>query len=506
MLIINSRWDSVLRDPVSRYRTCLVVFGVLYTLCFCAAMPACIDEAYTYNWATEYSLVHLFSALKDGADGAFPAYALFAYGWEKLFGSSELSLRLTSGLFVILFVWHCGGHLMRRFRPTAAVVGLLVVLANQTFIFFTIQARFYGLVILLFSIVFWSTWEMTEARTISGRHRLWHGAACGLLCLSHPLGIVYAAILALLYSGFSYARNTFTFASAASFLGGPLLFLTWLPSFLVQRMAIPVFQPGASVPGWFKYWQYAFLGSKVLFTIVLIAAGVLAVSTRLWKTRHGKSSTAAEAGEFAGETTRADNTLLLVYAGAVVTVLNVAFALLDAAHVIPVYLMNAVRYVLVAAVVYVVIVAMVWEVLEGLIQRAFKPQMARAVGRIAWGLVLAGLLAGMASAWGGWLMNKSNWDSILARLSILAREKHLGIVCEDHITAFFLTTRTGATDVKCLLADSFPFKTLMRRIERHYSHPTPVTMTEFRQFTNDYVFLSNGEAEVIVHQPGTSAR
>src|SRR5882724_11821199 len=129
-------WDPVLRDPVSRYRAGLLVFGVLYTLCFCAAMPAFIYEAYTYNLATDSSLVHMLSALKDGADGAFPAYALFAYGWEKLFGSSEFSLRLTSGLFVILFVWHCGGHLMRRFRPAAAVVGLLIILANETFIFY----------------------------------------------------------------------------------------------------------------------------------------------------------------------------------------------------------------------------------------------------------------------------------------------------------------------------------------------------------------------------------
>src|SRR5213076_2653951 len=144
MLNVKLRWD-----PVSRYRAFLLVFAVLYTLCFCVAMPAYIDEAYTYNLATEFSLVRMLSALKDGADGAFPAYALFAYGWEKLFGSSELSLRLTSGLFVILFVWHCGGHLMKRFRPAAAVVGLLVVLANETFIYYTIQARFYGLVILL---------------------------------------------------------------------------------------------------------------------------------------------------------------------------------------------------------------------------------------------------------------------------------------------------------------------------------------------------------------------
>lgn len=65
-------WDPVLRDPVSRYRAFLLVFAVLYTLCFCVVMPAYIDEAYTYNLATESSLVRMLSALKDGADGAFP--------------------------------------------------------------------------------------------------------------------------------------------------------------------------------------------------------------------------------------------------------------------------------------------------------------------------------------------------------------------------------------------------------------------------------------------------
>ena len=69
---------------------------------------------------------------------------------------------------------------------------------------------------------------------------------------------------------------------------------------LSARLAIPVFQPGQTVPGWYKYWEYAFLDSGGLFIIVLIGAGVLAVSTRLRKTRRGNSSTAAESGPPAG--------------------------------------------------------------------------------------------------------------------------------------------------------------------------------------------------------------
>ena len=45
--------------PVNRYRAYLLVLGVIYTLCFCVALPAYIDEAYSYNLATDNSLVHM---------------------------------------------------------------------------------------------------------------------------------------------------------------------------------------------------------------------------------------------------------------------------------------------------------------------------------------------------------------------------------------------------------------------------------------------------------------
>jgi hypothetical protein len=57
-----------------------------------------------------------------------------------------------------------------------------------------------------------------------------------------------------------------------------------------------------------------------------------------------------------------------------------------------------------------------------------------------------------------------------------------------------------------VLADDFPFKKLMLRIEKHYPHPTPITITEFRQFTNDFVLLPAGKAPVVIHQSRTAAR
>jgi hypothetical protein len=489
---------------MNRARAYLVLFGLIYTVCFCFALPAYIDEAYSYNLITDSSLAHMLSALRDGADGAFPVYPVFAFGWEKLFGSSELSLRLTGGLFVILFVWQWSTCALRHMQLRAIVVGLAFMLANEKFIFYTIQTRFYGLVILLFSILFWSTWEMLQRKEVGGSRRLWHGLACGLLCLSHPLGIVYTGILGLLYVGLSCFRKAFSLANAASFLGGPLLLLAWLPSFLVQRQMNSVFAPGATVPGWRKYWEYAFLDSKALFAAVLIGTGLLAGSRWLRQPREKSQTGEREAALPGDEANHADNTLLLVYAMAFIVLLNVTVVLLDATRVVPVFLMCAVRYVLVVIVAYGVIVARIWEGLEAVIESTRNSQRAPAVGRVVWVLVLTGLLAGMATSWSGWFLEKSYMESTLAKLAAIAREKGLGIICEDHESAFFLAQRAGAMDVKYVLAESFPSKILMRRIAKHYHRPIPITAAEFRQTTNDFILLPSGSPPVVIHRSGAS--
>ena len=80
--------------------------ALIYVVGFAIAIPFYIDEAYTVILASDRSAVHMLSALEAGADGSFPVHALYVFLWDKIFGSSELSLRLSSGLFVILFVWH----------------------------------------------------------------------------------------------------------------------------------------------------------------------------------------------------------------------------------------------------------------------------------------------------------------------------------------------------------------------------------------------------------------
>jgi hypothetical protein len=124
---------------------------------------------------------------------------------------------------------------------------------------------------------------------------------------------------------------------------------------------------------------------------------------------------------------------------------------------------------------------------------------------VVWVLVLTGLLAGMAVSWSGWFLEKSHVESTLTKLAAIAREKGLGIICEDHESAFFLVQRTGARDVKYVLGESFPSKILMRRIAKHYHQPIPITAAEFREATNDFILLPSGKPPVVIHQSGPSA-
>src|SRR5262249_55011280 len=148
-------------------------------------------EAYSFNLASDTSLRHMFSALRAGADGSFPLYALVVHGWAKIFGSSEMSLRLNSALFVLLLVWQLSQRLGKYFGPTIASLSTLFILADYVFTYYVVQARFYGLVIFLFSLCFWSTWDLLQSQNTLLKTRLCHTLFCGLLCLSHPLGLVY---------------------------------------------------------------------------------------------------------------------------------------------------------------------------------------------------------------------------------------------------------------------------------------------------------------------------
>src|SRR5437868_5934171 len=102
---------SLKNQLINRPGVYLSIFAMIYTLSFCAALPYYIDESYTFNLATDPSLSHMLLALRNGADGSFPLFAIFVFTWEKIFGSSEMSLRISGAMFVIFLANHAGKRL-----------------------------------------------------------------------------------------------------------------------------------------------------------------------------------------------------------------------------------------------------------------------------------------------------------------------------------------------------------------------------------------------------------
>ena len=486
--------DSVLLRPNwwARHANVLLLgFTVLYLLIFSEAIPTFIDEASSFYLATDKSLSHLFAALRGGADGSFPVYAIIVYGWEKLFGSSELSLRLNSGLFILLFVWHSGKRLQQHFGPAAVVLALLFVLANKIFTFYALQARFYGLVIFLFSLCYWSTWDLLQTRAPSNRKRLWHALICGLLCLSHPMGLVYAAILGAAYLVLALTSKRWSLPSTLTFLGGPLLFLIWLPSFIQQRIINPTYTAGA--PGWRKYWTFAFFDSLPLFLTLLGGAALVFFLRRL-----PKSASVPEAVE--NQSSRS----LVVYSLMFVVLLNATLALLDAIHVMPVYWMPAIRYLVVCWIPYATIIAAIVTALSRL--ESSSPKLKSSLTRVVCCAGGAGLLVLMTLNWGDWFKGRSSDKAYFSKISNLAAEKHLEVVCASYWDAFYLATRTSTSHTSYLLDEAYPFKCYLLQLPKYYPAPTPVCPPAKLHMTNDFLFLTESprEAHIVAAAPKTN--
>ena len=178
------------------------------------------------------------------------------------------------------------------------------------------------------------------------------------------------------------------------------------------------------------------------------------------------------------------------YAVAFIVTLNVAVAVLDALGAIHIYLMQAVRYVLVAAVAYGVVFAATFEQLDLMVRSVFRPRWAGIASRALQSAVAIFLVFVLRTTWNDWMNQRYGRDAYLTRVAALAREKQLDLFCDNHIDAFFLATRTSATGVKYFLADNFPFRALMLQMHKGTDpQPTPMGLAEFQHPNRDVVLV-----------------
>ena len=206
---------------------------------FFTVSPLWLDEALTVNIA-RLPLGDMFRALRH--DGAPPLFYVLLHGWMDMAGTGDVAARALPGLFSVaslpLMAW-AGRRLVRDGattpptpRATRWVVwsGVLLMASSPFAIHYATEVRMYSLVVLLVLAGFVAL--DTVRHRPSWRASVGLGLATGLLLLTHYWAFFLVAAVAGLL-GLRWRESGARRALLAMGLGS-LLFVPWLPSFLVQ--------------------------------------------------------------------------------------------------------------------------------------------------------------------------------------------------------------------------------------------------------------------------------
>lgn len=111
------------------------------------------DELYSYYLLADQSFTHMLAAFHDKINNTPPLYFLLGWFWVRVFGSTELSLRLFSSVglcIACVIVWIT---LRRTYNFWSASIGVLSVFCTSSLILTqNAEARMYGLFLTVCSL------------------------------------------------------------------------------------------------------------------------------------------------------------------------------------------------------------------------------------------------------------------------------------------------------------------------------------------------------------------
>ena len=131
---------------------CILFVAVMISSCVITSLkePLWFDELIFKYLVSDDSFGHMFRAIIDKVELSLPFSYIVTWGWVRLFGDSDLAIRLLSSIGI------CGGGILvfKMLRKTygvwpAAVGTLSVFCASSWFLYQNSEARFYGLFLFL---------------------------------------------------------------------------------------------------------------------------------------------------------------------------------------------------------------------------------------------------------------------------------------------------------------------------------------------------------------------
>jgi hypothetical protein len=216
------------------------------------------------------SLRHMAHVLAEGADGGgAPLYFFTAWPWARVWGASELSLRLYSaaGFCVALVVlWRL---LRRSCGSQATAFGILAAFFTwQPLLYQVGEARFYGLFTACVALAIADAGRALTGAPTTGWGRVRSTAIQAGLVSSHYLGIVYGGLILTALVLWDLRRRTPRPALYASFAAGWGALLLWVKPLLKLR---ELSQPR----GWIPPPAWADLSAAIPWHLAVVLAAML---------------------------------------------------------------------------------------------------------------------------------------------------------------------------------------------------------------------------------------
>lgn len=235
------------------------------------------DELYSYYLLSDPSFSHMLGAFHDKINNTPALYFILGWLWARLFGSTELSLRLFSSVGMCLACMIVWITLRRTYSFWSTSIGTLSVFCTSGLILSqNSEARMYGLFMFLCSLALWQFDQNNCHGKVSKSMLFSNFFIHAAILHTHLFGLFYStAILCsqiFVDARFKISRYKLYLSIVLSWLS--LIF--YLPSFLVQADAG---KPRTWIPtpllkdliNFFNPSSELFFISFVLFLLVIIS-------------------------------------------------------------------------------------------------------------------------------------------------------------------------------------------------------------------------------------------
>ena len=236
--------------------------------------PLWLDEALSVEIAS-LPLSELQGALR--VDGAPPVYYVLLHAWMALFGSGTTAVRLLTVATVPAALW-LTWRLGRRLGGTGGGRAAVVVLAALPWTMrFGSETRMYALVVVL---VLAGALVLLTVRADAARGPVAALAVLtALLLLTHYWSLFLLVAVGLWHLPGALRRQASSVRVVVALLGGGVLFLPWLPTFVFQ--ALHTGAPWASPPGVVTlvrtptFWGGGALPGRVGLAVLVVGLAVV---------------------------------------------------------------------------------------------------------------------------------------------------------------------------------------------------------------------------------------